>query len=273
MKLLSENELSCEIKVLEDSMQSVWTELEERKKLVQEGERLHVIKHAGGYQYYKRMRGSDTNGEYIRKKHIEVAETLAQIEYDEQLMKALKEAKEVLARYKDLGCEKLYEQVLETMSPGKRELVTIPHISDEDYLANWKKQEYKSLPFRENIPEFFTRQGLRVRSKSEVILADILDEMKIPFHYEKPLKLKNGIVHPDFTLLNIRKRREIYWEHFGMMDDMEYRNNAWAKIRNYEAADYYQPDSLIWTFETGKFPLNTKTIRKMIQRLREELGY
>ena len=127
--------------------------------------------------------------------------------------------------------------------------------------------------FKEGIPEYYTRKGLRVRSKSEVIIADILDELYVPFLYEKPLKLKTGIVHPDFTLLNIKERREVYWEHFGMMDDIEYRNNAMMKIRNYEASGLYQYDSVIWTFETGSYPLNTKDIRRLIIELKKRLGY
>ncbi len=114
---------------------------------------------------------------------------------------------------------------------------------------------------------------MRVRSKSEVIIADILDETGIPFLYEKPLKIKSGVTHPDFTMLDISKRREIYWEHFGMMDDIDYRNNAFLKIKNYEASGLYQHDSMIWTFETSKYPINTKEIRRMIVGLKRTLGY
>ena len=68
-------------------------------------------------------------------------------------------------------------------------------------------------------------------SKSEIILADLLNRNGIPYRYEYPVHLKGwGKVYPDFTLLDVRKRREIYWEHFGMMDDSEYAEKA---IQNY----------------------------------------
>ena len=118
-----------------------------------------------------------------------------------------------------------------------------------------------------------TRKGLRVRSKSEVIIADILEEFSIPFLYEKPLQFRRRTVHPDFTLLDIRKRKELYWEHFGMMDDREYRDEALLKIKEYESNGFYQYDSVIWTFESGKCPMNTRDIRNMTRVLCRLLGY
>ena len=159
------------------------------------------------------------------------------------------------------------------MIPAKRELVRMSYKSDEQYLSEWINQEYERMAFRDGFPEYYTRQGLRVRSKSEVIIADILDEMGVPFLYEKPIQLGMGTVHPDFTLLDIGKRKEVYWEHFGMMDDMDYRNNAILKIRKYESNGLYQYDSVIWSFETGSNPLNTRETRKMIKRLKKKLGY
>ena len=58
-----------------------------------------------------------------------------------------------------------------------------------------------------------------------------------------------------------------------MMDDREYRDNAFQKIREYEANGLYQSKSVIWTFETGKYPMNTRDIRNMIRVLSQELGY
>ena len=129
------------------------------------------------------------------------------------------------------------------------------------------------MEFRDIEKEYYTKSGLRVRSKSELIITEMLDEEGIPYCYEKPLKLGGKTVHPDFTLLNITERKEVYWEHFGMMDDLEYRNNAFLKMREYENNGMYQFDSVVWTFETYKYPINTKTVRSMVKVLREKLGY
>lgn len=58
-----------------------------------------------------------------------------------------------------------------------------------------------------------------------------------------------------------------------MMDDREYRDDALMKIREYEASGFYQYDSVIWTFESSRNPVNTRDIRNMIKSLRRILGY
>ena len=124
------------------------------------------------------------------------------------------------------------------------------------------------MGFREDAPEYYTKKGLRVRSKSEIIIAETLDKYEIPYLYEKPIKLSgNRIVHPDFTLLNAINRKELYWEHFGMMDDIEYRNNAFNKIRDYESNGYYQGVNFIWTMETAKLPISTKAVDCMVSNM------
>lgn len=69
--------------------------------------------------------------------------------------------------------------------------------------------------------------------------------------YEFPLKLKGyGIVYPDFTLLDVKHRREIYWEHFGMMDNPEYAYKAVLKLETYMKNGFYPGKNLLLTFET-----------------------
>ena len=63
-----------------------------------------------------------------------------------------------------------------------------------------------------------------VRSKSEVIIANMLFERDIPFRYEKPLYASDGTFYlPDFTVS--WQGEEWYWEHLGRMDQEGYRNH------------------------------------------------
>ena len=73
-----------------------------------------------------------------------------------------------------------------------------------------------------------------MRSKSELNIADTLYKMEIPYKYKCPFVLMNGrTVHPDFTILDIVNRREIYWEHRGMMDDRMYLKQSVQRIKEY----------------------------------------
>ena len=97
----------------------------------------------------------------------------------------------------------------------------------------------------------------------------------MPYRYEFPLKLRgsrsagNKVVehtfYPDFLCLNLRTREEFYWEHFGMMDDEEYANNAAGKINLYAENGLYPGRKLILTMETQREPLNTRTVDKLIK--------
>lgn len=87
-----------------------------------------------------------------------------------------------------------------------------------------------------------------VRSKSEVIIANMLHERGIEFEYEVPLYARDGSVYlPDFTI-NWRGDKW-YWEHLGKMDDAKYRKDNEEKLRWYEK---FFPGRLVTTVETGK---------------------
>ena len=271
--MLRQKDIENEITFLEVTIQKVTSELEKLSMQVPKGASLRSARHHNEYQYFMRTSEAKNSGVYIRKKDRKQAAILAQIEYDEKLLIQLKESLSVLKMIRINCADNLFESTLSCLASGKGELVSLPYISDETFISKWRAQKFTGLDFTPDYPEYYTRQGLRVRSKSEVIIADILDENSIPFLYEKPLRLKTGEVHPDFTLLNIMDRKEVFWEHLGMMDDIDYRNNAFQKLRNYESNGLYPYESVIWTFETGKYPLNTKEIRKMVKKLKQDLGY
>jgi len=89
-----------------------------------------------------------------------------------------------------------------------------------------------------------------VRSKSEVIIANMLFDRGIPFKYEVPLYAPDGTFYlPDFT---VRWHGEDwYWEHFGLMQNEAYRNHNETKMTWYERHGF--KDRLITTTEEGGF--------------------
>jgi len=76
-------------------------------------------------------------------------------------------------------------------------------------------------------------QGILVRSKSEVIVADILTKLGISFEYEQKLPSKddpNDFKLPDFTVSY--EGDTFYWEHLGMLSVPSYRE-AWNSKRRW----------------------------------------
>ena len=58
--------------------------------------------------------------------------------------------------------------------------------------------------------------------KNFITPIDVADEdfirswLSIPYKYECPLQLSNGmIIYPDFTVLDVKRRKVWYWEHRG----------------------------------------------------------
>lgn len=79
-----------------------------------------------------------------------------------------------------------------------------------------------------------TRKGLAVRSKSEVIIADLLYAKNIEFQYEQVLVGDDGTERwPDFTIFDDTTGQRIYWEHLGMLHRPSYRRNWKKKLKWY----------------------------------------
>ncbi len=137
----------------------------------------------------------------------------------------------------------------------------------EKELAKWYDSEYHGKEFYEGTAEIVTEKGERVRSKSEKILADYFYRNNILYQYEKPLYLKGyGTIYPDFTFLSKKTRKEIYWEHEGMMDKPEYAKSAVKKIESYQRNGIHLGERLLLTFETELTVLNSQIVEELVEK-------
>ena len=261
-------------------MEEIKTILEEREKylhlLKKEKERalksvpegsLRISRNRNKIQYYRRIDPKDCNGRYIREDEMKIAYELAQKDYDQKVLKSIEKELKAIQKYKEAAPDKEAEQIYESLHLARQKLIIPIKESDEEYIARWEKVEYIGKDFRYDASEHYTAKGERVRSKSEVIIADALNRAGIPYRYEYPIYIKGlEYINPDFTILNVKKRKEIIWEHLGLMDKPEYAENNVYKINCYERSGYHMGDNLICTFETKQNPLNQKTVKEMIQR-------
>ena len=254
--------------------------LEERRKMLEELIRskerslkkaregmLRYNKRGNSFYYYLRTEPDDHTGRYIRKKDIKVAEALAQRDYDEMVLRVSREEVKQISRLLDIYESMCAEECADALSEGRRRLIMPINETDEEYAARWSAEEYERMPIDPGMPELYTAKKERVRSKSEVIIADTLNRLGIPYRYECRLFLPGiGSVHPDFTALNVHLRKVLYWEHLGMMDDERYANQAVRKIDGYIKSGYFPGDGLILSFETGMQPLNVAQIERLAER-------
>lgn len=93
---------------------------------------------------------------------------------------------------------------------------------------------------------YSTVKGDSVRSKSEVIIANLLAQNGISYEYEKKLEYEKGKwIEPDFTI-TLPDGRELYWEHLGMLGVESY-DKRW--LEKQDIYDNYFSGKLIVTYE------------------------
>lgn len=228
---------------------------------------LRINRRGKRIQYYHRTAPKDTCGKYICQANLSLVEALAQKDYNTKFLHSANQELLAIERYyaslPKIPIEKVYDSLTKD-----RQLLVTPYIeSDHQYVEHWISVQYERKTFDENAPELYTSKGERVRSKSEIIIADSLARADIPYRYECPLTLPGfRNVYPDFTILNTRLRKEWYWEHLGMMDDPAYAEYAIKKLTTYANHNIFPGENLILTYETKQLPLNQKIIQLLIQK-------
>lgn len=219
-------------------------------------------------RFYRMNAKNDTKGEYIPARNTELIKGLAQSDYNRRFIRVAKREIVILERTIKLLSAGGVEAVFDELPEYRKDIVTPYYPSDQLYAAAWQAERFRTNIYRAEERKYKTRRGDMVRSKSEAIIADILHELKIPYHYEKALRLSTGeFRYPDFTLLKVSERKEYYMEHFGLFDDVGYRNASLRKLNEYGANGICTGKNLILTFETTDNPLDIEGIRQMLSNI------
>ena len=219
-----------------------------------------------GFRYYQRFDTKDANGQYLGKNKIKKATALAQKEYDYKFVAYAEREVECLTSFLEKYEKCDINSAYTGMPEGKRLLVEPFMINDAEYAKRWMSESFSEGYFPDGYDEYYTMKGMRVHSKSEIIIANALDSYNIPYKYEYPIRLAGNEKRPDFMCLNVAKRKEYVWEHFGMMGVEEYAEVNVDKINKYIANGYYPGENAIFTFESRGNPLDTRTVKTMILR-------
>ena len=271
------NEGGKDMKTLESTLRKelsrltkLLNEAEKRLKTAPKGQ-LRISKNKNRVEYYFKSEeygDEQKNGRYLKKKEEDLARKISQRDYDACVLKyateRVKAIETFLEKYKKTSLEDLYEKT----NPNRRELINAAVISDEKFINLWQAVQYEGKQFIEPTQVIITEKGERVRSKSEKIIADKLYMLGIPYRYEYPILLDGNVkMYPDFTILKMPAREEVYLEHFGMMDDIDYVNTVCCKVNTYERNGIYLGVKLFVTLETARIPINTKALDQMLKEL------
>lgn len=230
-------------------------------------------------KYYRRS-ASSKQETYLGKKDESLIKGLQEKLYYTELLKATENELKALTKIKRIQ-EKIvtFENIFLNTPENKRTLIRPFNSCKEEELKLKIERECKllkgTLNDRKGIEksiQLTTLNGERVRSKSELIIADRLKIAGIPYVYEAKQLLVDEeagdyeVWFPDFQTFNAKTGEKYYWEHFGMMDNPDYCASSQFKLETYAKYGIIQGKNLIVTTESSKHSLNTDYIDCLINQ-------
>lgn len=167
--------------------------------------------------------------------------------------------------------EELDEQTLQSLEQYGLEKKEYKH-AHLDYFVHIlencenSKELHQEIGRHLGVPKFMlgriysTTKGDLVRSKSEVIIANLLHQHGINYEYEEELFYEGDKrLSPDFTVTI--NGQVFYWEHLGMIGVSDYDSRWLEKQLIYEK---YFPNQLVVTYENPTLTKSTETLIKSL---------
>ena len=221
------------------------------------------VKYQNGHAYYY-YGTANTKERFLTKDDAPLIKQLLQKRYLKAVLKTAKNELKALERmqsiYPDTLPEDLYDQLPEEQKTEVEPII----LGDAELALKWMNEPYVLKPFKKGAPVYMSIRGERVRSKSEVMIADRMYARGVPYKYECPIIIGGKVIHPDFSSMRMSDHKIIYHEHCGMMDDPEYVNDLVERVNLYNQAGIIQGDRLTFTFETSDKPLDIRVIDRLI---------
>lgn len=217
-------------------------------------------------EYVHIIRTMDPHKPYIRKgitKNEQLVRSLLRKRYLERSIKLLTEdIKRIEVLLKD-RIEPTSQNVIGSLKPIYHKIPTDHFLPDSRTAKDWADRSYRQNTKNIEEKKQITSKGLKVRSKSELLIAEKLYEYKIPFRYDAIIDDIFYTFSPDFTFLINGKL--IYWEHCGMMGSAGYRSyNEW-KLEKYKEMGIVPWNNFIITYDIDDGVIDMRVIEAEIR--------
>lgn len=188
--------------------------------------RVRCLRKKNHLEFYFMTEKGDKTGKYLSRSHDSVAKKIIQKDYDKKIVIFLKKEHRLITKLLSFYSRDYITTIEKCFSANRRKFIIPVTLSEDAFSKEWLAKEYPA-----------------------------------------PLKTEAGAYvdfHPDFYCLNVRTRKEIIWEHFGMMDDLEYCEKTLKKIQIYEKKGFFAGQNLIFTMETATQPVSAKELELKI---------
>ena len=210
-------------------------------------------------KYFKYFQTDGHISTYIPKGEQDFARVLAEKEHYQRLETYLYHIQKMITYYeRHIEQDQAEIDALFALDSGYRPLLEATS-KPKDY-TTWATEPYETNPVYPEGKKFRTQTGIYVRSKSEKMIADTLTAYQIPYRYEAALRL-DYTIYPDFTIRHPETGEVYYYEHFGMVDNADYREKMFDKLDMYMRYGMYD---LLYTLETRARPITVEQIEQAL---------
>lgn len=228
--------------------------------LVKREDRIYRVVRHEGKQLQLRINENTADGKKL-------IHELKHRRYVKAAIPVLKEQIQLLTKY--LRKSDVYDpvKIQESLGEQYQGMEGLPIFLEGDVdPESWRLQKAETM--YENGLIHLSEGGLKTRSKAESMIATCLEKSGLKFHYEPRVDLKDGIARPDFEVMLEQKRKIVYWEHLGKIEDPEYVMKNLKKLQDYAENGIYLGINLVITYETKEEPLTFITINEVIRKIK-----
>lgn len=191
---------------------------------------------------------------------------------DNEMVKALQQRRFLEASIQRIDHNlKLMDQYVQAYQPIDRlsVLQALPGAYRDTEDLNLTGDTWAQAPYDKSTqyPQWLTHQTLKgdlVRTKSEALVANLLYNKGIPYHYEENLKLPEGVIAPDFKIAVRSENRFKLLEHCGMLGSDKYVRRFNWKLQTYIRNGYIPWRDVFFTFDDLSGSIDTKAISQMM---------
>ena len=127
----------------------------------------------------------------------------------------------------------------------------------------WQMLEAEQNPFKKEERKHYYK-GVFFRSKSEVLVAMVLDSHGLEFKYETALRVSGRTIYPDFVIRRKRDGKLFIWEHFGLIYLDKYRRNMYERLEELHQAGFNPWDNLLMSFDSEDGSIDMDFIERMV---------
>jgi len=188
---------------------------------------------------------------------------LARKKYLEKSTKLLAEEIDRMNQFLKSSIEPTPDNILKLLPKSYQTLPENMFFPKRRAAEKWAEEPYpqNTLYLEEKIHT--TGRGLKVRSKSELFIADKLDTYLLPFRYDGIIYFEDYAFSPDFMIPTTEGMK--YWEHCGKMADPKYRKRNQWKLTMYDKMGIVPWKNLIITYDSEDGGLNLGIIEAEIR--------